>query len=283
MKSVLSNLLPQIGEVENWFPEGETEYASDEDLYLIINGGAEIYFEYGFKDAVFQSYKSKDDQFINLEIYEMMDPGGAFGIYTFKTGDDGIPIEFGQGGWLESYFLNFWEGNLVVTVTGLSIDEEVLNGIRKIASAVDSNLEFESELPSLVNFLPEENLKLNGITYLRGNLALFNQDIFDPKDIFGLKEGVIGNYHDYSILLFQYQDTGESKEWYEFAKTHLKESSRFKNFFDQDSQFETENHHNQRLSIKSHQRWIISIFGKRNLDADQIFESVETRLRMEKK
>jgi hypothetical protein len=278
MKSVLSNLPPQIGEVENWFPEGETEYAAGQDLYLLINGGAEIYYEYGFIEAVFQSYKNNDDQFINLEIYEMIDPDGAYGIYTFKTGMDGIPIEVGQGGWLESYFLNFWEGNFLITVTGLSTDARVLDGIKKIATAVDSKLDIESELPSLVNFLPEENLKLNGITYLRGNLALFNQDIFDTKDVFGLKEGVIGKYNDYSILLFQYLNSAQSKNWYETARAYLKKGGRFQNFLDQGSQFKVNNDQNQKLTIKHHQRWITAVFGNPKVNANQIIESLEMRL-----
>jgi len=276
-ESELSKLLPQIGEAESWFPTEEAEYASGQDLYLLIDGGAEIYFEYGFKKAVFQTYRNEHGQSINLEIYEMIDPGGAYGIYTFKTGADGSEVKFGQGGCLESYFLNFWEGNFLVTITGLSNEELVLNGIKKIAAAVDSKVDINSDPPILVDFLPTENLERNGITYLRGNLALFNQDIFGPKDIFGLKEGVIGNYHDYSILLFQYQNTKESKNWYDTARASLKVSSRFQNFLDQDSWFEVNSEQNVKLTVRHHQRWIFAVVRNQEANTDQIFEMLIER------
>lgn len=277
LKSALSKLIPLAGEVRDWYPDGKAEYASGQDLYLVINGGAEIYFEYGFKEAAYQSYKNKSGQSINLEIYEMTDPGAAYGIYTFKTGADGVPIDCGQGGWLESYFLNFWEGNFLITLTALSMEGQALNGIKNIAFAVDSKLASESEIPPLIKFLPTEDLKRNGITYMRGNLALFNQDIFDPMDIFGLKEGVIGRYGDYSILIFQYQDNEESKKWYEFSKTHLQTSNRFQNLMDQGTQFEVSNNQNKKLTVKCFQRWILAFLGNEQAKRDQIFETLSLK------
>ena len=197
----ISSLCPTKGEIENWQPDGEFEVAKGEDLFLLINGGAEIYYEYGFKQTVFQSYISSEGFRINLEIYEMKSPESAFGIYTFKTGNNGKPIELGHSGWLEGYFLNFWKGKFLVTVIGLDGEKIISEEIIKIAKAVDAKLKFDSDLPQIIKYLPQQNLLQNGITYLKGNLSLFNQDIFGPKDIFGVKEGVIGKYENYSILI----------------------------------------------------------------------------------
>ncbi len=271
----IKDLLPRDDEVNGWSPEGETEYAEGEDLFLLIDGGAQIYHEYGFKKAAYQRYSDKNGKSINLELYEMSSQEAAYGIYTFRRGDEGNPVDVGHEGWLESYYLNFWQGNFLVTIVGLDTDITILDGLKRIARAVDSKLTFASEHPRITSYLPKENLKINGIAYLRGNLALFDQYLFDEDNIFGLGEGVVGKYDDHSIFLFQYGNQEDSKKWYEFAKNRLKHSKRFDNFADKIDQFEVSDHQNNRLSIKHHHRWIIIILGNIDINANRILNSLE--------
>jgi hypothetical protein len=277
--SGITFLCPVKSEIDRWQPDGEPDIAKGEDLFLLINGGAEIYYEYGFKQTVFQSYINPQGQRINLEIYEMDSPESAYGMYTFKTGNSGAPIEVGHAGWLESYFLNFWKGNFLVTVIGLDTDTLTMNGIEKIATAVDTKLESGLIPPQIISFLHKENLQVNGITYLKGNLALYNQDIFGPKDIFGLKEGVIGKYENYSIIIFQYGDIYESKKWFKTAKNHLKQSDHFYDFVDEDNKFKFKNIKQDKFLSKQYQKWIIIILGKDNIELNNILGSTQARLK----
>ncbi len=277
-KVQLKDLLPQKGELGGWLPDGKAKYATGEDLFLLIDGGAEIYHEYGFEETVFQTYSTKDGKSINLEIYEMESQEAAYGIYSFKTGSDGRPLELGYEGWFESYYLNFWEGNFLVTVIGLDTDKETLDGIMKIAKAVDLKLTFNSVQPHISSFLPKDDLQINGITYLKGNLGLFNQYEFGNENIFGLKEGVIGKYEDYSIFLFQYKSQDEAKKWYEFSRNHLKNSSRFNNFISQGTHFEISDPQNRKISIKQYRKWLLIILGNSNTNTKQIFNLCEAKL-----
>ena len=63
-----------------WSAEGETEVYIGDDLFIYINGGAEIYHEYGFVQVAVQRYRRGDDN-VSVEIYTM--EGDAFGIYSF--------------------------------------------------------------------------------------------------------------------------------------------------------------------------------------------------------
>ncbi len=274
----LKDLISEIGDVDGWSPEGEAQFAEGEDLFLLINGGAEIYNEYGFKEAVFETYSTEDGRSINLEIYKMDSQEAAYGMYTFKTTNEGTPIELGHDGWLESYYLNFWKGDFLITVIGLDTDAGVLDSVIKIARAVDSRLEFESSYPRIISYLPKEDLQANGITYLRGNLALFNRYQFDTEDIFGLKEGVIGKYDGYAILVFQYSDQKESMRWYESAKNHLKHSSRFSDFVDRNMSFEVSDRKDNRLTIKQYHDWILIILGSSTTNADRVLGLLEVKL-----
>jgi len=269
---------PQVGEVDGWHPEREAQIAKGEDLFLLINGGAEIYHEYGFKQAVYQTYGGENGKTINLEIYEMDSPECAYGIYTFKTGKAGKLIDVGHEGWLEAYYLNFWEGNFLVTLIGFDSEQETLDGLMEIAKTVDAKIQVPIQRPPFTNYLPKENLKVNGITYIKGNLGLFNQYEFDSKNIFGLKEGIIGDYGDYSVFVFRYNDQEESLKWFEFAKMHLKKSSQFYDFIAQDHMFSMTNNKGNRLTIKPYQHTILIVSGTRNTNVNHIFGQLETQI-----
>jgi len=278
----LANLLPGNDELAGWLRDGESEAAVGEDLYLLINGGAEIYQEYGFKRAIFQRYRNGKLIAINLEIYEMNSSPAAYGIYTFKTGNEGRVINIGREGWLESYFLNFWEGQFLVTITALTPGTEMTEHISKMAEIVATKILGPSEKPAMVSFLPNDNLPENGITYLKGNLALFKRYFFDNKNIFGFSDGIIGQYEDFSIFIFRYKNGEEARSWYESVRSALKQSNRFRDFLVCDTLFEMSDPDNRRLRVKPYQNLIIIILGTTAKQADQLFCLIEARINQNK-
>ncbi|MFC1583838.1 DUF6599 family protein, partial [Candidatus Neomarinimicrobiota bacterium] len=206
----LDTLLPRNDELAGWFADGEPEVAVGEDLYLLINGGAEIYHEYGFKRAIFQRYTDEEVNALNLEIYEMDSSQAAYGIYTFKTGNEGRSFNISREGWLESYYLNFWKAKYLVTITGLSPGTDMTKNISKMAELVSPKISGSSEKPSLISFLPAEKLLDNGISYIKGNLTLFKYYFLDTKNIFSFSEGVVGQYEEYSVFIFRYKSGEEA-------------------------------------------------------------------------
>ena len=105
----LFKYLPQSDEVKSWNKDGTPQEFEGEDLYLYINGGAEIYHEYGFSRVVVQEYKNRNRKSISVEIFEMESPKAAFGIYTFKSSPRGKELALGNEGRMEAYYLNFWK------------------------------------------------------------------------------------------------------------------------------------------------------------------------------
>jgi hypothetical protein len=202
----------------------------------------------------------------------------AYGMYTFKRGQEGIPVVLGQEGCLESYYLNFWKGNFIVTVIGLDTDSTTMNGIRSIGRAVDNRLEVQSPKPRIVSLLPVENLPSSGIVYLKGHLALFNQYIFDTRDIFNLQEGIRGIYPDHSVFIFQYSDPAEAKKCYEFAMGTLANSDRFTVLREQNGVFEMRDPKNTTLGIKYFQHWILIALGTPDINYDHLLNRLEKNL-----
>jgi len=272
--SDLLSFCPVKSEIEDWQPDGEPELFNGDDLYLVINGGAEIYHEYGFKNAIFQTYSNLGGNSINLEIYEMESNAAAFGMYSFKTGQEGISLNFGYQGLLESYYINFWKGNYLITLTSMQTDTSCIEKLKLLAIAIDKKIKTTSIVPSLISCLPEKHLQKNDITYLKGHLSLFNQDIFGPHNIFGLKEGVIGKYKDYSIIIIEYQNDSESIKWFKFAKNYFKNDEGYIDFTSYETQFEISDLKNNRLWIKPFINFIIIIYGNNDSNFKEIFNSV---------
>jgi hypothetical protein len=263
----MPDYLPQAAELKKWEPAGTAQHVVGDDLFLLINGAAEIYHEYGFKQAITQGFqhKSQPSSGFNLEIYEMQNPAAAYGVYTFKTSDAGKSIDVGNEGLLEDYYINFWKGNFLVTVIGFDSKKETLAGIILAAKIVNAKIKKTGQKPELLQLLPKGDkyqLKPNGITYLKGNLALFNQYEFDSKDIFGLKEGVVANYKDFRFFVFQYKDAIECKKWFDTAQKYLETNPSYKDFSIKETSFSFKDNKNNPFYIQHYKQYILIIQGE---------------------
>jgi len=135
--SDISSLLPHNDELENWKAKYESSRAAGENLYKLINGGAEVYHKFGFQEAISQEYEYGNGESINLEIFKMNSPEAALGIFSFKTGTGGTTFEIGDNALLEGYFLNFHKGEYLVTLTGYDQDQKTIEGILGLARIVE--------------------------------------------------------------------------------------------------------------------------------------------------
>ena len=274
----ISYYLPLSSELNIWRPVDKPQRFEGEDLLLYINGGAEIYHEYGFRQVITQEYKDKNGTSIHLEIFEMEDYASAYGIYTFKTGDEGQRIMVGNEALLEDYYLNFWKGNYLVTVTGFDSRQETVNGLVAIAEATDSKIITQGRKPPLPDVLPQKNLRKNSIKYLKGNLGLFNHYEFDSENIFGLKEGVIGDYGNFEVFVFRYDDEGKSSKWYEKAKNHIENNPRFRDFVNLGGAFSMRDSEETPIRVEMYQNHIFIILGRKHIDADTILIELKERI-----
>lgn len=269
----ITSLLPAADELPGWQPGGKPEHVVGEDLFLLINGGAEIYYEYGFKQAITEVYK-KGNKTINLEIYEMKSPASAYGVYTFKTGENGQDFPIGNGAKLEDYYLNSWKGNFQVTLTGFDSGKETLAGLLTIARVIDSKIEGRGVRPALPGLLLKENLKESAVKYLRGNLALFNNYEFAAKDIFALEEGVIGNYGDSKIFIFKYENRAKSRRNFNNAVDYLKKSPSFEDFVLYPAGCSLTDRKGKRLYIEQYNNYILIVLGKEKQEAESILRKM---------
>jgi hypothetical protein len=224
----LRALLPSGQAVPGWTADGDPQAFEGEDLYTYIDGGAEIYQEYGFRRVVVQDFKNPKGKSVSIEIFEMTTPTAAYGIFSFKRSGNGKIVPLGSEAELESYYLNVWRGRYLVTVTGFDESPETAEGLLAIASAVAAKIREEAPVPSLVAALPEKGLRPGSVKYLKGHLGLNN--VYPLYTARGLEftEAVRGLYDSGETLIVLDYGSAEARHaaWLEL-RTELERSGRF--------------------------------------------------------
>jgi hypothetical protein len=129
------SLLPAAEEIEGWQKAPPPVIYTDEELYDYIDGGAEIFFDYGFKQVLVQEFE-KGTMRIALEVYEMASADAARGIFTHRASTGEKQVSIGQEGRLGDDYLTFHDGPYFVSVTGMETGPEISRGVQTIARAV---------------------------------------------------------------------------------------------------------------------------------------------------
>jgi hypothetical protein len=274
----LQKYLPQESEIGDWRKDGPPlEYKGD-DLFLYIDGGAEIYHEYGFKQVIVQDFRNRKGKSISLEIFKMSNAASAYGIYTFKAHPGGKELAIGGEARLADYYLNFWKGNFLVTLTGLDQDEDTPKGLEVIARAVEARIETEGKKPFLVGYLPKAGLFPDSVKYFRGDLGLYNDYPFFRQDVFALREGVKGDYQaGHSLYIVRYESDEESQTRLNEVKTAFQASERYKNIRSvSQTLFHTEDSKGKRIFVTAIKNYILIVIGAKSLaQAKEIFLSFQ--------
>jgi hypothetical protein len=188
--------LPVEEDLAPWTARGPAKAYEGEGLFLYIDGGADIYHEYGFERVVVQRYGEASGKKITLEIYEMEDEAAAFGIYSLKRGEEGASLDVGNEGVLHEYYLRFWKGPFMVTLTGFDDDILTRNGIITIAERVSDRLSAGGTWPAQTKWLAPEGMIPGTVRYLAGPLGLYNTYPFFPQDVFRFDEAVAADYEE---------------------------------------------------------------------------------------
>jgi hypothetical protein len=211
-EAALTDLAPTAAELDGWAPTGEARVFEGEDLFELINGGAEIYHEFGFRRVLAQDYTDTDGRAISLELYEMDDTAAACGMYSLKSSGRGEELELGDEACLEDYYLNLRKASFVVTLTAMSPDTDTSQGLVQIGRAVASKIQGEGELPEIVAALAAGDPMPRRTHYLRGELALANLVPITLGVRFEMAEGAAARFDDHTAVILRYPDADRARQ-----------------------------------------------------------------------
>jgi hypothetical protein len=165
--SSLHQLLP---DVVSWkIPEAPQDYLP-ETLFEYINGAAEIYLSYDFKELTVGNYEKGDSNAsLILEIYDMGNEKNSFGIYSAERYPDSQFISLGNQGYLEEETLNFIVGKYYIKLLCFDSGEESADFLKLFSQEVVKRVKDRGNLPSALDIFPKQGLVRNSEKFVLRN------------------------------------------------------------------------------------------------------------------
>lgn len=166
--SVLESLLPTVEGMESAEPP---DSYFPETLFEYINGAAEIYLSYDFKELIVAEYKKSDaPDSVAVEIYDMGDLKNSFGIYSAERYPDNEFLSLGTQGYMEEGALNFLVGQYYVKLLCFDCGEKSDELLRVFSERIANRVEDKGGFPPALDAFPEEGRIPNTEKYILRNV-----------------------------------------------------------------------------------------------------------------
>jgi hypothetical protein len=202
----IDNLIPGDDEIPGWKMTEKPGIFEGDNLFELIDGGADLYYEYGFMKVLSVHYADPANTNLLVEVYEMEDSQSAYGIFSITRRTSAWSDSFGSLAAIEGSYISFWKSRYYVTVSftsGQQFDAAVLS---VFAADISGRIPGESIYPPIIEKF--RNLSQDGKTiFLEGNIALSNFYYFDYKNVFQLKQAAAGSADGYHWIIMDYPDS----------------------------------------------------------------------------
>lgn len=200
LRAVVARLVPTAG----WTAPEPARVAVGDGLFELIDGGAELYHEYGFRQAITLSLENAARSSIQVELYEMADPAAAYGAFSLMQSGKFVPGALGQGSLRFSYYLVFWSGSFFASVTGAQAEAATQAEVDRLGAQLAALLPPAAALPDWFSRLPSAGLQER--MYFRGRIGLSNIPVGAMAGWFQVHEGLAARYPGVRVLLLHYAD-----------------------------------------------------------------------------
>ena len=145
-------------EVEGWERPAEIDFYDPGNLWDIINGAADLFNAYDFRELYWGEYINSADNniYIVMEIYRQGGPVRAFGTYSQERPRVPDLVDVGVQGYTAPGVLNFFVADCYVKIRSHDRSEETAAAMKKMARHVSGMLDPDPAFPAILTYLPEE-------------------------------------------------------------------------------------------------------------------------------
>jgi len=167
----MASLLPQL---TNWKLAEEPRPFRPETLFEYIDGAAEVYLSYDFKELLVAQFQEKSSKAsLTLEIYDMGSGLNAFGIYSAERYPESRFLPIGNQGYLDEGTLNFLAGRYYVKLLCFEAGTRSEEVLTIYAKAVTGKIKDPGSLPALLTVFPKDGLIAHGEKFILRNFLGF--------------------------------------------------------------------------------------------------------------
>jgi hypothetical protein len=203
--------------IDGWTMTSQLRIDTHDALYDYIDGGAELYISYGFRQAISCRYTKDGQPDVTAEIFDLGSPANAFGIYSQTR--DKEEKEYGQGSYYVTGAQFFWKGKYWVSLITDEATVESVALLHKLARYLDEKLTETGELPAVLSVLPAEGLDPGGYLYFHHYIWLNSYYFIASENIFSVDENTPAVLAKYGppeerlyLLAIQYPDSMRAKK-----------------------------------------------------------------------
>ncbi len=193
---LLTPLLAAAPLPAGWEPEGPTLVFAGHDLYGHINGGAELFHEFGFEELRVADYRNAQGAELSVEVYRMASPRDALGIYLAKCGKERPHPDLGMRNTANRYQLTVVKGDRFAQVNNFGGDTSHRDAMKKLALGALDKVEAvptDSLFALLHEAWPHPHALVPGsLRFLHGTLALEALHSFPGEDPLRLGDEIYG-------------------------------------------------------------------------------------------
>lgn len=160
-----------VPELDGWAPTEAVRSYFPEDLFEYIDGAAESYLSYDFRElAVADFERTGTNATMTLEIYDMGTAVNAFGIFGAERYPDNAAVGVGELGYFEGEALNFLAGRFYVKMLAFGLGEGTEPFLREAGLKVAAKIKAAGGLPALVLAFPKAGLVARSEKYIKKNV-----------------------------------------------------------------------------------------------------------------
>ena len=132
----------------------EVSLYEGQSLWEYIDGGAEVYHQYGFVEVATAYYKLGEAE-ITADIYLFDSPAHAFGLLSTLMPPEPQLVEFGALGFKSPTSIDFIKGPYLVRLTGYDESEQTGSAIQTLAESLAVRVPGTAELPAELTSFPD--------------------------------------------------------------------------------------------------------------------------------
>ncbi len=153
-----------------------------------INGGAELYLAYGFREVAVTEFRSDAGSRLTVEVYLMSSPENAYGVFSTDRAGEHWPLgadsSYGDG------LLRFWKGPYFVRVLCFPMDSSLEPLLRNVGEQIAERIGEESRRPTILNVLPENGVIADSVCYFHRQTTLNNIRFLSDENLLRLDDDV---------------------------------------------------------------------------------------------
>jgi len=190
-----SPAIPEAGFAPGWAKAGALRTFAGQDLFNQIDGGAELFLEFGFVKLRLQAY-AKDKTELTLNAYEMESAASALGVYLMKMGRETPFPEVAARNSAEEVQVTIVKGRFFVQVDNLGDVPASRTETAALANSFLAGVNDES-VPNPLTALPAEGKAAGSERLIRGPYGLQPYFTFGEGDILSLGGRVFGALAEY--------------------------------------------------------------------------------------